>query len=53
MMDKLHVKNFVAIPTKAHTHIQNKATGPPVVTAIATPATFPMPTVPDKALHKA
>ena len=38
-------KNFVAIPSKALTHIQKMAPGPPTHSAIATPAMFPIPTV--------
>jgi len=36
--------NAVAPPTIARSHIQNTAPGPPTVIAIATPATFPVPT---------
>ena len=50
---RLHVKNLVAMPTSAQTHIQNSAPGPPVVTATATPPILPMPTVPERALHNA
>ena len=52
-MPKEHVKNFVAIPTKALIHIQNNAPGPPNDIATATPAMFPIPTVLDKAVERA
>ena len=44
---------LVVIPRKAVSHIQNKAAGPPIKIAIATPPIFPVPTVPDKAVLKA
>ena len=37
-------KNAVAIPTRATTHIQKIAPGPPNMSAAATPNTLPMPT---------
>ena len=36
---------FVAMPTSALTHIQNIAPGPPMTSAMATPAMLPNPTV--------
>ena len=36
---------MVAIPTKAATHIQKSAPGPPILMAMATPEIFPNPTV--------
>lgn len=36
--------NAVAIPTNATIHIQKTAPGPPMATASATPARFPVPT---------
>ena len=47
------VKNFVAMPSRALIHIQKMAPGPPVMIATATPLTFPIPTVPDKAVERA
>ena len=41
------------MPTMALTHIQNKAPGPPVWIATATPLILPIPTVPANALDKA
>ena len=46
-------KNFVVIPTRALTHIQNTTPGPPIATAIATPAMLPKPTVAAMALINA
>ena len=43
----MHVKNFVAIPIIAVTHIQNIEPGPAIEIARATPAMFPSPIVPD------
>jgi len=43
----------VAIPTRALTHIQKIAPGPPTAMAIATPDTLPMPRVPDSAVLNA
>ena len=37
-------KNAVAMPTRATTHIQKIAPGPPNMSAAATPNTLPMPT---------
>ena len=45
MMARVPSKNLVAMPTRALTHIQKMAPGPPTTRAIATPAMFPMPTV--------
>ena len=41
------------MPTKAVHHIQNKAPGPPIPIAVATPAILPVPTVEDSAVIKA
>ncbi len=49
----VQVKNLVAIPVSAQTHIQNTAPGPPVWIAMATPLMLPMPIVPAKALLRA
>ena len=45
IIDRVEVKNLVAIPTTALTHIQNIAPGPPTAIAKATPAMLPMPMV--------
>ena len=45
MMARVPSKNLVAIPSRALTHIQKMAPGPPMQMAIATPAMFPIPTV--------
>ena len=45
--------NLVAIPSRAVTHIQNRAPGPPKWIANATPAMFPIPTVADSAVDSA
>ena len=47
------VKNLVDIPTTALTHIQNKAPGPPIEIATATPAILPIPIVDDNAVDNA
>ena len=52
-IDSEQVKNLVAIPTKAQTHIQKIAPGPPVWIATATPAMFAIPIVPARALLSA
>src|SRR5690606_13066639 len=44
---------LVAIPTRAVSHIQNSAPGPPRKTAVATPAMLPVPTVADSAVIRA
>ena len=44
---------FVAMPTRAVTHIQNTAPGPPRWIAVATPAILPVPTVADSAVARA
>ncbi len=53
MIDSEQVKNFVAIPTMALSHIQKIAPGPPTVIAMATPEMFPMPIVAARALTSA
>ena len=40
----------MSIPKSAVNHIQNTAPGPPVVTAVATPAILPKPTEPPTAV---
>src|SRR5690554_7598737 len=50
---KVQVKYLVAIPTKADTHIQKIAPGPPMLMAKATPLIFPKPTVAATAEAKA
>ena len=49
----MHSTNFVHMPSRPATIIQNVAPAPPRVTAIATPAMFPRPTVPETALESA
>ena len=44
---------LVDMPTSPATHIQTMAPGPPIVTAVATPAMFPTPTVLASAVHPA
>ena len=46
--DKVAVKNLVAIPNTAVTHIQKMAPGPPSCIATATPAILPRPMVPER-----
>ena len=41
------------MPKMAVIHIQNTAPGPPVTTAVATPAMLPVPMVADKAVISA
>lgn len=41
------------MPTNPATAIQNEAPGPPVAIAMATPAMFPRPTVPDNSVARA
>ena len=43
----------VEAPRKATIHIQKTAPGPPNPIAAATPAIFPVPTLPDKDTDKA
>ncbi len=44
---------IVAIPTRAVTHIQKTAPGPPETSAVATPAMLPVPTWAASPVHKA
>ena len=53
MMDNAASKNLVDMPTMALTHIQKITPGPPMVSAMATPAMLPMPTVDAMALSRA
>ena len=53
LWDKVTSTNLVVIPTIAVANIQNKAAGPPRCIAKATPAIFPVPTVPDRAVVRA
>src|SRR5690606_1777387 len=53
IMASVQVKYLVAIPTKAETHIQKMAPGPPMLMAKATPLIFPKPTVAATAEDKA
>ncbi|EYR64473.1 hypothetical protein N866_10595 [Actinotalea ferrariae CF5-4] len=46
---RVHSTNFVAMLSRPATIIQKVAPAPPMVTAIATPAMLPSPTVPDTA----
>ena len=48
-----HSEYFVAVPTSAAIHIQNKAPGPPATIAVATPTILPVPMVADNAVHSA
>ena len=41
------------MPKKAATHIQNRAPGPPALTAVATPTMLPVPIVAARAVHSA
>ena len=41
------------MPSSAETHIQNSTPGPPAAIASATPAIFPVPTVPPSAVESA
>ncbi len=50
---RVHSTNFVHMPSRPATIIQKVAPGPPMVTATATPAMLPRPTVPDTALVSA
>ena len=49
----VHSQNFVAMPSRAATIIHSAAPGPPTVTATATPAMLPNPTVPESAVASA
>ena len=51
--ESVAVKNFVAIPKIAVTHIQNTAPGPPKYIAAATPAILPNPIVPESVAVRA
>ena len=46
-------QNLVDIPNKPHNIIQKVAPGPPTAIAKATPAIFPLPTVPETAVARA
>jgi hypothetical protein len=43
----------VAAPSRAITHIQNTAPGPPTKMALATPAKLPVPTLEERLMAKA
>ena len=47
--ESVHVKNLIIMPNRPATHIQNIAPAPPILIAIATPAIFPIPIVPESA----
>ena len=49
----VHSVNLVAMPNKPARIIQNVAPAPPMVTATATPAMLPKPTVPESAVESA
>jgi hypothetical protein len=49
----VHSTNFVHMPSRPARIIQNVAPGPPTVTATATPAMLPRPTVPETAEESA
>ena len=53
MTPAIHSANFVDIPKKPAIINQNVAPGPPIEITIATPAIFPIPTVPDTAVVNA
>ena len=53
MTPKVHSQNFNDIPNNPAKIIQKVAPGPPKLTAIATPAIFPNPTVAAHAVHNA
>ena len=53
MTPATHSANFVDIPKKPAIINQNVAPGPPIEITIATPAIFPIPTVPDTAVDNA
>ena len=50
-MPSVFSANAVIMPKNAETHIQNTAPGPPMVSAVATPAMLPVPTVAARAVH--
>ena len=50
---KVHSTNLVDIPIRPQTTIQKVAPGPPTAIAKATPAIFPLPTVPETAVANA
>ncbi len=50
---RVHSANFVLMPRKPATIIQNVAPGPPTLMAMATPAMLPSPTVADRAVLSA
>ena len=41
---RVHSMKVLTLPTKAITHIQKMAPGPPITMAVATPARLPVPT---------
>ncbi len=49
----VHSVNLVDIPRSPATIIQNVAPGPPMLTAMATPAMLPNPTVAERAVVRA
>lgn len=49
----VHSTNLVHMPSRPASTIQNVAPGPPMVTATATPAMLPRPTVPETAEARA
>src|SRR5262245_41216239 len=53
MTERALVKKLVDMPTRAVTHIQNSAPGPPRAMATATPAMLPIPTVDASAVESA
>ena len=52
-MARVTSENLVHMPKNAEHHIQKMAPGPPSAMAPATPAIFPVPTVPARAVHTA
>ena len=53
LMDNRHSEYLVAVPSRAASHIQNKAPGPPATSAVATPTILPVPMVADNAVQSA
>ena len=48
-----HSAYLVAVPSRAASHIQNRAPGPPATSAVATPTMFPVPMVAESAVQRA
>ena len=52
-MARMISANLVIMPTRAVTHIQNRAPGPPMARAVATPTMLPVPISPARAVMRA